>query len=172
MEKRGQISVEYMMIIVIAMMIIIPSVFLFRDYIFESNDKIMQARLSEVAGQIMTKAQKMHYYGPPSKSTVQVDMPPQVVNMYIMNVSSDYYLMFTVLTNNGQIEMDFMSEIPLIPGEEPASCTVPGCQGTCRCFTERYFTSGLKNIQTESSSSCPAGVPFCVIIKENSTSYT
>ena len=132
----------------------------------------MQARLSEVAGQIMSKARKMHYYGPPSKSTVQVDMPPQVVNMFIMNNSKDYYLMFTVLTNNGQMDVDFLSDVPLYPGEEPGMCTVPTCQGTCRCFMPRYYSAGLKNIQTESSSSCgtsPEKPPFCIVIKENSS---
>ncbi|MFH2019964.1 MAG: hypothetical protein ABIJ34_00990 [archaeon] len=164
MKKRGQVSVEYILIVAIAMMIILPGIFLFRNYIFESNDQILESRLTEISLSLLGKARKMYYYGPPSKSTLQPDMPPQVDNFYIQRFGDEYFLIFVILTNNGRQNVEFSSEVPIVVGEKDIVCDIP-CEGTCECFTARHYSEGLKNLQVEASDDCPAS-PFCVIITE------
>lgn len=175
MKKRfghAQVSMEFIMIVAISMMILLPGIYFFRNFAFESNDKILNSRLDEVASTILMKAKKMYYYGPPSKSTMQIDMPPQIGNMYIIanpdNVDNvEYYLMYTVLTSRGPEAVSYYSDIPLKAYE-----TVD-CEGVCddctyyQCMPSRYYSEGLKNIQVKSSDDCDYS-EFCIIIGEMS----
>ena len=172
LSRRSQVSVEFMMIIAISMMILLPGIYLFRNYVFESNDQILTSRLDNIADMILLKAKKMHYYGPPSKSTIQIDMPPQIGNMYILSNpdnldNAEYYLMFTLLSSRGPEQVSYYSDVPL-KAKETAPCGEDICIDTgCdyyECMPPRYYSKGLINIQTISSTECNFGEEFCVII--------
>ncbi|MCM2325563.1 MAG: class III signal peptide-containing protein [Candidatus Woesearchaeota archaeon] len=150
MGKRGQISVEYMMIIAVSLMIIIPASLLFRSFVFESSDKLMKNRINEVSSLILLKANKVHYYGPPSKMLFSVDMPPGIGNMYILNKSNEHYLAFKFLGANGEEELLIESDVPLLP-ETIIECNFECLDGAeCRCFSEHMFSRGTKNFQVRS----------------------
>ncbi len=167
MKKRSQISVEYILIITLALMILLPGIYLFRNYALESNDKIIERRLAEITNQIFVKAREMYYYGPPSKSVVTVELPSQINLVYILSIPSndEYYLVFDVLTTNGQKEFTFESEVPLendFPNCNPSTnCN----QGFCKCFPERFYSAGIKNFEVQASENCQATVT-CVKIDE------
>ena len=148
MKKRGQFSVEYIMIVAISLLILLPGIYIFRNYAFESNDRLLENRLNEVANSVLLRAKKMHYFGPPSKSVVEVEMPPSISNMFIKNQGTEYYLGFTVLTSSGEKEFLFDSDIP-IKVESPVECKNP-CDA-CTCFSENTYSEGIKNIKVESA---------------------
>ena len=165
MKKRGQVSVEFMVIIAISMMILLPSVYMFRNYVMQSSDQILKSRLNELSDMVLLKAKKMHYYGPPSKSTIELDMPPQIDNMYITAVpdNNEYYLGFTILTSHGTEEVTFYSDIP-IRALETKPCDFCNSYSFCECMIERYYSKGPKNIQVTSTVDCNYGEDFCVSI--------
>jgi hypothetical protein len=159
MKKRGQIAMEYILIVAITLSIIIGGAYFFRSYAFESSDKILEMRVSEVASQILNKARKMHYYGEPSRSVATVEMPPQIENMFVArhagSFGMEYNLGFTMITSTGALDILFRSDVPLhatgtcIP--EPESCTA-AVGYTCNCFPASFFTQGVKHFRIEAKS--------------------
>jgi hypothetical protein len=148
MKKRGQFSVEYIMIVAISLLILLPGIYIFRNYAFESNDRMLENRLNEVANSILLRSKKMHYFGPPSKSIVEVEMPPGIGSMFIKNQGNEYYLGFIVLTSSGEKELLYDSNIP-IKIASPVACSFT-CD-ICTCFPENTYGEGLKNIKVESA---------------------
>jgi len=153
MKKRGQISVEYIMIISIAMLILLPGAYLMRNYVFESGDALLTNRLGEISNELLTKGRKMYYYGPPSKSTIIVEMPDQISSMYILSVPSndEYYLAFKIITSKGEEDIYYDSDIPLT-AYETVECNFVDCPSSvaqCDCFPERYYSQGIKNFRVE-----------------------
>jgi hypothetical protein len=173
MKKRGraQISMEYILIVSLAFMILIPGVYLFRNYALESNDKVLERRLIDVSNQILVKAKKSYYYGPPSKSIVNPEMPPQINNMYVLDNSdnNEYYFVYTVSTTQGEEDVFFESDVPLKAGEDVLCENVHETCGTsnvtCECFPERYYSQGLKNFQVQASEDCISSTT-CIQLKE------
>ena len=154
-KRKGQVSVEYIMIIVISLMILIPGTYVFRNFVFESNDDILNQRLTEVSNQILSRSRKIHYFGPPSRSVVEIEMPPSIDNMYIMSVpdntqKNEYYLAYTLLTTKGPIQKLFLSDIPIRTGENITCLANLYCQANCDCFPMRYYSKGIKNIRARS----------------------
>jgi len=171
LKKNAQVSVEYIMIITIGMMIMIPGIYLFRNYAFDSNDRILSSRISEIANNILTNSEKIYYYGPPSKTTVSIDMPPGISSMYVLSIpeNDEYYLGFKILTTSGEKDYFFESKMPIEPEEKELCTNMPEqCNGNiCECFKERYYSKGIKNFKTESSDVC-SDASVCVYIGESS----
>jgi hypothetical protein len=170
MKKRGQISVEYIMIIAFSLMIILPGIYFLRGYIFESNDNLLHLRLDEISNTILGRATKMHFYGPPSKSIVEIDIPSSIELMYIVSVPSnnEYYLAYTVLSSSGRIEKYFLADQPIKNGETVPCPTELDCLATCECFPKRYNSKGIKNIRVKSVQD-PTSNLFYIEIKEISS---
>ncbi|MBN2368610.1 hypothetical protein JXC34_06320 [Candidatus Woesearchaeota archaeon] len=167
---RAQIAMEYILIASLSLMILLGGAYFFRNYALESNDMVLQKRLGDVSNQILTKARKIYYYGPPSKSVLNVEMPPQIDSMFVLTTASqdEYHLGFRVLTSAGPKEFIFESDVPL-EIEETIDCTTVGSpdycsQGICGCTIERYYSAGIKNLKVEASDSCSMG--SCIIIGE------
>ncbi len=169
MEKRGQIAVEYILIIAIALMILIPAVYVFRNYAFESNDRIMEQRLADISNEMIIKASKIYYYGPPSKSVVSLEMPPQINNMYVLfsAQTDESFLVFNIQSKNGQKDIFYESDIPL-DSDGDACDPNPECtKGFCKCFPERFYSKGIKNFVLEARDLCTMQ-GSCVVISEGS----
>ena len=166
MEKRvrAQFAMEYVMIMGIALVIILAGVYLFRNYAYESNDKIVGIRLASINNDIVNKARKIYYYGPPSKSTIDTEMPPSLGNMFsVAHIGADpyrneYSLGYTVLTAGGSTNILFPSDIPLkdaigsavcSPAPDPV-CSLPST--FCYCFPPKVFSKGKKAIKVEAES--------------------
>jgi hypothetical protein len=173
MKKRlrnAQVSMEFIMVIALSMMILLPGIYLFRNYAFESSDQITTARLNEVSNIILMKAKKMYYYGPPSKSTIELDMPPQLGSMYVIanpdnTEETEYYLGFSLLTSRGTEEITYYSDVPLkIAGLNiTGNCDVCLDYDYCSCGNMTYYDEGRKNIQVTASDDCDYS-DFCIIL--------
>ena len=149
------------MIIAISLVILLPGIYLFRNYAFESNDALLKSRITEISTQLLSKARMMYYYGPPSKSIYQFEMPPQINNMYVVSIpdNNEYYIVFNILASNGPEDLYYESEVP-IKAQENVTCNI-ACQGNCECFPERYYSKGLKNYKIEASQNCNLQ-EFCI----------
>jgi len=164
MKKRGQVAMEYLLMLSVALMLILPGLYLFRNYVFESNDQIIGRRLSEVSSLVLTKARKMYYYGPPSKSVIPVEMPSQLENMYILAIpdNEEYYLVYSYAGSKGQTRLEYVSDVPLDSGY-PVCSPEPNCdRGYCKCFPEKFFSEGMKNLKVQANYTCQS-TDICII---------
>ncbi len=172
MKKRGkaQIAMEYILILALALMIILPAVYLFRNYAYESNENLVQSRLYEIGNLIVGKARKLYYYGPPSKTTINFEMPPQVDNMFIIvyknpddQAKNEYYLGFKI-AGKKEILIDSLAAINLTQGVQcenlEEDCSSPNIN--CYCFSDKFYTKGKKIYSLEVVDNCYSG--SCIII--------
>jgi len=163
--KKGQVAMEFIIIAMITFILILSGAYVFRSYVFQSNDKVINTKLSALATDVLAQARKMYYYGPPSKSVVTVEMPPKIHNMYVFAnpANNEYYLVFKVISSSGEHEFYYDSDIPLrgahqgICSEDPSS--------VCYYFPERIYSEGFKKIKTQATQDCLAGIN-CVLIEE------
>ncbi len=165
MQKRGvnfnikaQIAMEYILIIALAFLIILPGIYIFRSYVFESSDRVVDTRLTEVSNLMLTKARKMYYYGPPSRTGFSADIPPQIGKMYIfyINGGNETFLVFKAMTTSGEKKYLYDSAVPLF-GEQCISPPDQDCENLdygCMCFPERFYSQGLKNFILEAKENC------------------
>ncbi len=171
MKKRGQIAVEYILIITVALMIILPGIYLFRNYVSQSSDQIVERRLTEISNSIITKGRKMYYYGPPSKSTVTVELPPEIRAMYLLGVNGsdkeviESYLVFRTISSQGEQDFLFESDVPLYAVDEASRCEISDqcSKGYCICFDNRFYSKGIKNFEVQAKD-CIFGT--CIFIDE------
>jgi hypothetical protein len=172
MGKRGkaQISMEYVLIITLGLMIILPAVYLFRNYAYDSNENLVESRMYEIGNTVITNARRLYYYGPPSKTTLTIELPPQIDNMFILvyvnatnQEENEYYLGFRIA---GKKEILIDSQVPLNVSQNIAcqnleqDCNLPNM---CYCFPDKFYSKGKKIYTLEAIDNCYAG--SCIIIE-------
>jgi len=168
MKKRAQISMEYIIIMSVALMILIPGLYMFKNYVFESNDELVRKAIYDNTYSLLSKARKMYYYGPPSRTLVTVDMPDSIQNMYVLAIpdNNEYYLVFVLPSTKDNEVLEVVSQVPLTSGLpcDPSNLPNPHCsEGYCMCFPDRMFSKGLKEYIVEASYNCP-NTTTCVVI--------
>ena len=122
MKKRGrilehvkaQVSLEFMMIVGVALLMTLPLILIFYRQSENINSEIGASQLDKVASEIRDAADEVYYLGSPSKKTVTVYMPEGVNNISITNNTiiftveapgSDYELVkWSVTTLNGSLQ--------------------------------------------------------------------
>ncbi len=117
MKKRAQASIEYLMIVGVAFMIIVPMMYIFYSYTTSTRDEIVLAKLDTIGNTIVNTAEEVFFLGPPSKSTIYYTMPDGVVDMEIKGTQRDV-LVFSYGGNpappfDGSQQVIIPSNVPL-----------------------------------------------------------
>ena len=109
MGTRGQISLEYLIVVafVVFAVIVIMGVSLF--YTSSAQDQIKISQLSAFANKIVTSAESVYYAGEPSKITISAYLPKGVQDIQIISNS----IVFTMVTSSGTTVIAFESNVPL-----------------------------------------------------------
>ena len=109
MGERGQISLEYLIVVgfVVFAVIIILGVSLF--YTSGAQDQIKLNQLYTFANKITTSAESVYYAGEPSKVTITAFLPDGVQNIQVISDS----IVFTIVTSSGISVTAFESNVPL-----------------------------------------------------------
>lgn len=146
---KAQSALEYLMIVAIVFMIIIPTVYLFYSYSKESTEQITYPQINEIGINIMNNAESVYYSGEHSKIVIDVSMPDRITDVYILY---NRELVFNISTELGTNEMVFFSNVDII--SNPDSCTPSGCSSCCsicdKCDLSDILSSGIKKIKIES----------------------
>ena len=146
--KKAQASVEYILLFAfIALLMMIMSYWIY-DYYQVYDEKIVSARVEDIARKLTTTSEKIHYFGPPSQTTVDVNMPGRVIEMstHINDLSTGCTecteLRFKLGYEN-QPEVIYSSRIKIIP-----------CNGRIDqaeyIFPDKYFSQGAKAFEIKS----------------------
>jgi len=71
---------EYLMMVGVAFMILVPMMYIFYDFTTSTRDEIALAKLDKIGNTIVNTAEEVFFLGPPSKSTIYYTMPQGVVH--------------------------------------------------------------------------------------------
>lgn len=143
---RAQIAMEYILIFALVFVITIPALVAFRNYSVESNDKIIDQRIQKLSNTIIDAAREIYYYGPPSKTVVRVDMPPQIEAMAVSAIkqsdnSYEYYLMYRIAyadNPDGKGTLLLVdSDIPIVATDSDSSSSMITSDSDCNGLSGR-----------------------------------
>jgi uncharacterized protein (UPF0333 family) len=136
-KKRGQISVEYLIVLGFATFAITGIIALAFYYINSTSDTMTSNHIKNFADSIISSSESVYFAGPPSKMTIQPYLPKGVKAIETIDDpvgSNKYYLVITYQTSSGENKIGFPSKVPLI-----LTTAIPG--------PERITTSeGIKNV--------------------------
>lgn len=120
--KRGQSAFEYIMVVGIAMLLIVPGALLFYNYSVKSGDELVRSRIEMAGNNILGSAEKVYYIGENSWETIEIDFPESVRWMYILNNSE---LVIEYDSHTGLSEAVFFSDINITT--DPNYCILDRC---------------------------------------------
>lgn len=109
MYKRGQISLEYIIVVAFVMFAVIILLGISLFYASGVQDQIKVNQLSTFAEKIISSAESVYYAGEPSKVTITAFLPKGVTNFQTNSNS----LIFTFVTTTGTSINAFESNVPL-----------------------------------------------------------
>lgn len=133
---RGQVSVEYMVIVAIALGLLVPAVIFF--YTYTKSADPTSAQLNEAGLQMIAAVKSTYALGLNARQTVEFTMPATVVNVTV----NDRELVFRYHTAEGISEAVFFSTIGMEVETAPGVYSPAGPISVPRPGLTRYrFTS-------------------------------
>jgi len=134
-KKRAQASFEYLAIFAIAIVVLVPMIYMFQRYTLQSADTIGQSKIRTIGGDLVNTAETVYYMGYPARLTIQEDFPSGIAKMN--------------LTTNWSVGANIIS-FYLYDGRELAYYCGVNINAT---FNETAYSAGLKNIIFETRTS-------------------
>lgn len=135
---KAQAALEYMMIVALTLGIIVPTTYLFFRYSSESNIKLIDSQINEIGRSMIDTAETVYFSGESSKITLEVNMPENVRDIYIL---SNREIVFNITTNIGETEVVFFST---------TNITSSNCPTDVFCSLTDVAGFGLKKIRFQS----------------------
>lgn len=83
--KKGQFSVEYLLMMGFTMLLLLPTIILFVTESQNIRYDISASQATQIARKIADKAEEMYYQGEPSKTTLKVYIPTGVFEIRCAN---------------------------------------------------------------------------------------
>lgn len=134
-KKRAQAAMEYLAIIAIALVLLIPLVYLFHMYTSEYSNTIVQSRIKSIGEDLVNTAETVYYMGYPARLTIQEEFPSGIKGM---NITSDWALSTNIIS------------FYLWDGQELAYFCGVNINAT---VSPEDYSAGLKNIVLETRNS-------------------
>ncbi len=82
-KTKGQVSMEYLIVMGFIFMMIIPLVVIFMQENDNMERDIAIASASKISKELIDAAEEIYYKGPPSKTTIKVNFPKRIINVTI-----------------------------------------------------------------------------------------
>ena len=114
MEKRGQIGIEYMIIIGFITFAITMTLVFAYFYSDQIKDRIKMNQIDNFGVQLISSAESVYFSGEPSKSTVRYYLPEGVSSIEIIDDS----IVIEISLSSGFNRIAYSSRVPL-SGEIP-----------------------------------------------------
>jgi len=141
--KRGQISVEYLIVIGFVVFIVIGILGISFFYASGIRDRIKTTQLDNFVNKILSSAESVYFAGEPSKITITAYLPAGVTSIQVLQEppnSGEYVILISIETGSGLTTIAYTSDVPLTATSEPCEEEVITC------------SEGLKKLQITASS--------------------
>lgn len=109
MLKKGQISVEYLIIAGFVVFLVISILGIALIYSSSIEDRIKINQIERFADNVISNSEKVFFQGEPSRITITAHLPKGVENIQI--ISNE--LVFDVLLSSGSVRTSFTSSVPM-----------------------------------------------------------
>lgn len=103
--RTGQVSLEYLMIMGFAMLLIVPIIAVYYTQTTQLSEETTSASIQRAATQIVETADSVYFLGEPSSRTITVDIPQNVASVAVNGT----LLSFTVLSSHKPYEQNAWS---------------------------------------------------------------
>ena len=133
----SQSSLEYLLIVALTFAIIVPTTYLFYNYSRESTLEIIDAQITKIGRTIIDSSETIFYSGQGSKTTLELNIPDNVVSAVIIDGRE---FVFKISTNFGISEIVFFSAVNITTGSN--------CNGNI-CDLPQLGQSGVKKVKIE-----------------------
>lgn len=100
-ERRGQVAIEYLLVVMFAFMMIIPLIAAFYSESARFSDEVTSAQITQVKDALLQAVEEVYYLGPPSKQTVKLRFPEQITSTAVTGDT----IIFTVMSSSGTYEL-------------------------------------------------------------------
>ncbi len=82
-QKKGQSSIEFLLIIGVAFTMLVPSMFFFSKYMDKSSEGIAGNQINQIGNELINVIETMYYYGKDAKTVYRVSFPEGVSGLKI-----------------------------------------------------------------------------------------
>lgn len=101
MKRRGQVAIEYLVIMGFAFLMTLPLIVIFFEQQTSANEDISDSQANRIAEEIVASADAVYYLGYPSKKTVRLYFP-QGINAITLQ---DQYVSIEMDSSHGDYEV-------------------------------------------------------------------
>jgi len=137
--NKAQSAVEYLVIISITLMLLLPVVYIFFNYSKSTQSTSVDAQAVAIGNTILDAAEKVYYSGKDSKLVVEVTVPEEA---YAAHIYDNRELAINISKDTGESEIVFFTDINI---------TSSTCVGSI-CILDELASPGLKKIRLQSIS--------------------
>ena len=137
-SRSSQSSLEYLLVVAITFVIILPATYLFYSYSKESSYEITDAQITKIGRTIVDSAESIFYSGQGSKTVLELNVPDNLDSAQIIDGRE---IVFNITTNFGISEIVFFSSVNLTTISSSCSANI--------CNISGLASSGLKKVKLE-----------------------
>jgi len=128
--KKTQVAMEYLVIVGLVLVILIPIIALYVRYTGETDYAVTSAKVDHIAGEISKAANSVYFYGADSQTSVDVDFPSGVTSLEFLTEGDNHEIVFTINTPSGgtselavatefeMVDLSGSGQIPVAPGRK------------------------------------------------------
>jgi hypothetical protein len=127
--KRGQISLEYLIVIGFITFIIISLLGVAFFYSTAISDRIRVNQITNFANKIISNSESVFFAGEPSKVTINAYLPTGVNNVEVVQDNEVYLILITFSTGSGASKIAFSSNVPLLTDSEYGNNVISSSSG-------------------------------------------
>lgn len=110
MVRRAQVSLEFLMIVGLAMVLMISSSYLVYDFTQSETDQGAMQQVASIGYRLIDQAANMYVYGSGSFITLQASLPQAIQDIYIAENST---VVFELATGQGIAPVYVFSDIAI-----------------------------------------------------------
>ena len=131
-EKKAQVAVETLIVVGIIMLLLMPAMYLFFNFINTSSQQILDAQINDIGKAIIKNAEALYYYGRGSAITLNFEFSDQITDIiieeHVNNLGELYYTLIFVV-NIGAKERLFLSNIKIVAVPDSETLSEPPLEG-------------------------------------------
>ena len=145
-EKRGQVSLEYLVILGMALAVLIPATYLFYDYSQSTNERVVRGQIDVIGAKVITQAKAMYALGRNNRVTLDLTIPAPVTNITVLD---GIELVMTYKSRQGVQDAVYFSDVNITGAYQMDNSPCPDyC--TDSKWTVKPIASGAISLRIES----------------------
>ena len=129
---------EYLLIVALTFVIIVPTTYLFYNYSRESSQEIVDAQITNLGRSVVDSSETIFYSGKSSKTLLDLNVPDSIDSVIIIDGKE---LVFNITTTFGVSEIVFFSSVNITTISSNCELNV--------CKIPKLSRSGLQKVKIE-----------------------